>query len=88
MTDKKIGGRLAGFLIKAAEHQAKLGLEMNDLIWRVCYRDDLFADVTNASAQCRKLLEALKMVDHCVRDEHAEKQQAKNLVELRERKVP
>jgi hypothetical protein len=63
---KKIDANLAGYLMDAADHMARLELEMRDMRWRLCFRDDLSSDGSLARGHCRKLIHALEMVDHCL----------------------
>jgi hypothetical protein len=68
---KKIDANLAGYLMDAADHMARLELEMRDMRWRLCFREDMSTDGRAARLLCRKLIHDLEMVDHCLSVEDA-----------------
>ena len=68
MARKKIDGAMAGHLMNAVEHLAKLGLEMAELRWDVCWHDGPIhagsIPAHKAKTHCRKLMQELELVIH------------------------
>ena len=76
MTRKKIDGSMAHDLIEAAGYLAKLEAEMKNIIWRVCYRDDISAHFSSAKTNCRNLLRSLDGAERAMMVADAEEAEA------------
>jgi hypothetical protein len=64
MANKKIGSDVAANLMDAFYHLAKLEDKMQDIKWRLCYRDDVTVIFGDAKLHCRKLLKELDNAEH------------------------